>query len=314
MSSRRRGARPGLEEILAELQVLAERGELPDLAAANAFLAQQSDRLNEMPDPAMQGLSPRQAHELLYSDWLGDGPLRLDGTLPESEWTDCRVVAGTRGVLRHVAEHGPLRLTKADTVRAADLRKCAKTWMAAVASFPSVPGLSDDDKLTAAAVALDVLGYAGLLEPSGATLGVTREARDMLHGSVSHFSAVIADARLRLFAAWDESPFDEVVPGLVQPAMVMRALAQSPDESVRLLDVIARSWMPPLSNDIAWGDADHEVAMAVFAVRFGAPLQEYGLIEIMGAPQRWKKLRLRVLPRFRRLVHLADEPPAIRLL
>ena len=263
----------------------------------------------------MQGLSPRQAYELLYSDWLSDGPLRLDESLSESEWTDCRLVAGTHGVLRHVAEHGPLRLTKADTVRAVDLRKCAAAWMACVASFPSVPGLfGDEERLSDTAVAIDVLGYAGLLEPSGATLGVARGALDMLRGSVSRLAAVFVDARLRLFASWDESPFDEIVPGLAQPAMVMRALAQSPDEPVRALDVIARSWMPPLSNDIAWRDADHEVAMAVFSVRYALPLEEFGLIELMGGPQHWKKSRLRVLPRFRRLVHLADEPPAIRLM
>lgn len=315
MGSKRRGARPGLDAILADLYALEARGELPDLAAANAFLEQRTSRLNETPDPAMQGLSPRHAYELVHSDWLSDGPLRLEESLPESEWADCRVVAGTRGVLRYVAEHGPLRVTKADTVRVADLRKCAAAWMVAVAAFPSVPSLFiDEEGQSDAAVAIEVLGYAGLLEPSGATLGVTREASAMLRGFVSGFAAVIADARLRLFAAFDESPFDDIAPGLQQPAMVMRALAQSPDEPVRVLDVVARSWMPPLSNDIAWRDADHEVAMAVFSVRFAMPLEEYGLIEVMGGPRPWKKRRLRVLPRFRRLVHLADEPPALRLI
>ena len=316
MGSKRRGTRPGLDEILAALYALGTRGELPDLAAANAYLEQRTSRLNETPDPAMQGLSPRQAYELIHADWLSDGPLRLDETLPASDWADCRVVAGTRGVLRHVVEHGPLRVTKADVVRAADLRKCAAAWMAAIAEFSPVPGMfGDEDGRGDAAVAIEVLGYAGLLEPSDATLRVTRETSAMLRGSASRFAAVIADARLRLFAAWDESPFDDIVPGLAQPAIVMRALAQSPDESVRVLDVIARSWMPPLSNDIAWRDADHEVAVAVFSVRYAMPLEDYGLIELAeDGPRHWKKWRLRVLPRFRRFVHFADELPAIRLI
>ncbi|MHB1096896.1 MAG: hypothetical protein ACYC3F_12060 [Gemmatimonadaceae bacterium] len=308
--------RPELEAILADLNALTARGELPDLAAANAFLDQRTDQLNETPDPAMQGLSPRQAYELVHSDWLSDGPLCLDVSLPEAEWADCRVVAGTRGVLRYVADRGPLRLTKVDTVRAADLRKCAAAWRAAVAAFRPEPGLlGDEDGLDEAAVAIEVLSYAALLEPSGATVGVAREANTMLRGSASRFAAVIADARLRLFSAWDESPFDEIAPGLQQPAMVMRALAQSPDEPVRVLDVVARSWMPPLSNDIAWRDADNEVAVAVFSVRYALPLEEYGLIELAGGgPRNWKKWRLRVLPRFRRLVHLAEEPPALQLI
>lgn len=314
MGSKRRGARPGLDEILADLNALAARGELPDLAAVNALLEQRTDRMNDMPDPAMQGLSPRQAYELINADWLSDGPLRLEKNLPEAEWADCRVVAGTRGVLQYVAEHGPLRVTKADTVRAVDLRKCAAAWMAAVAAFEPVPGLFDDDELNDAAVAIEVLGYAGLVKPSGATLRVARAASAMLRGSTSRFAAAVVEARLRFFAAWDESPFDAIVPGLAQPAMVMRALALSPDEPVRVLDVVARSWMPPLSNDIAWRDADHEAAMAVFSVRYAMPLEEYGLIEVMGGPKQWKKMRLRVLPRFRRLVHLAVEPPAIRLM
>lgn len=316
MGSKRRGVRPELEAILADLNALTARGELPDLAAANAYLDQRTNRLNETPDPAMQGLSPSQAYALIYSDWLSDGPLRLDESLPESEWADCRVLAGTRGVLRYIAEHGPLRVTKADTVRAVDLRKCAAAWMVAVAALPPVPGLLiDEDGRSDAAVAIDVLGYAGLLEPSGATLGATREASTMLRGSASRFAAVIADARLRLFAAFDESPFDDIAPGLQQPAMVMRALAQSPDEPVRIVDVIARSWMAPLSHDIDWRDADHEVAVAVFSVRFAMPLEEYGLVELAGGgPRNWKKWRLRVLPRFRRLVHLADEPPALKLM
>ena len=40
MGSKRRGTRSGLDEILADLYELKARGELPDLAAANAYLEQ----------------------------------------------------------------------------------------------------------------------------------------------------------------------------------------------------------------------------------------------------------------------------------
>lgn len=312
MRRKQRGNRPELDAIFADLSAHAARGELPDLEAANAFLALRSDQLNETPDPAMQGLSPRQASALIYSDWHGGGPVRLDTTLPATDWADCPVVFATLGVLRLVAKRGPLSLTKAGFVRAADLRKCTAAYLKVVEAFhPAADAFMEEDAREDAATAIEVLAIAGLLVPSGATLGVSNEASDALRGSVSRFAARIAEARLRVFAAEDESPFDDLAPGLRQPAMVMRALFQSPDHPVRVLDVIARSWLPPLSNDIAWAAADHQVASAVFAIRYSIPLEEYGLIELTDRDLRnWKKIRLRVLPRFRRFVQFSEETRA----
>ncbi|MEK7239192.1 MAG: hypothetical protein AAB224_01265 [Gemmatimonadota bacterium] len=310
---------PELNAIFLDLDKLSEQGSFPSLEALNALLAQRTTLLNATPQAALHGLSPDQAHRLFSSTWLGDGPLQLDATVEDAAWAGSVLVAGALGVLRAIDAMGTLRLNKSGTVSLKALRHCAVALTVATSRWRKASEDPDPSvMLEWADDIIEMLSVGGLLDNVPGKLFPSDAGHAVLAAPALGVLAVrLVDACIRIIAVREETPFDDVVVGLRQPAMLMRALHDAAGKQLTVGELVRRSWLLPFGEARALDDETLLAAVIVIMPQYVWPLGELGLVDVLNDEKVKDPTKWRVQPTalFRRVVRLQwseQEAPDIR--
>lgn len=264
----------------------------------NKWLAVQAWQYNRQPQAALGGVSPEQAHALLYADWTTTGPIRLNESLTFEDVRHSRLLRNARAFLADVEEEGEVKATEAGNLnrkfvaRMMEHLEFDEDYLSDVRLVNKVINEWDLHVLNVLRILLEV---GGLLKKRSGRFSVTKNGRALLAEARAGdlyrhlFLTFFRKFNLGYIGLNEGSTLQAVVPIVL---FRLSAAAREWTQVTHLESVTVHEAARPV--DPRWPDA------GVFAYdrEIINPLVEFGLLESRGRDRllNFDKIQVRTLP------------------